>query len=73
MVATGNHNKSPPENNYFFLKDLKSANAMKIKVHHTGEVRNASQPEDKTIQQPCIDGGKRKHIPNSKSSTWKKS
>ena len=46
--ATGN-NKSPPENKHFFLKDLKSANAMKIKVHHTGEVRNASQSKQKTI------------------------
>ena len=49
MVTTGNQNKSPPENKYFFFKDLKSANAMKIKVHHTGEVRNASQSEQKTI------------------------
>ena len=49
MVTTGNKNKSPPEYKYFFFKDLKSANEMKIKVHHTGEVRNASQPEQKTI------------------------
>ena len=49
MVTTGNQNKSPPENKYFFFKDLKSANAMKIKVHHAREVRNASQSEQKTI------------------------
>ena len=49
MVTTGNQNKSPPENKYFFLKDLKSANALKITVHHTAAVRNASKSEEKTI------------------------
>ena len=49
MVPTGNENKCPPENQHFFLTELKSANAMKIKVHHTGAVRNASQSEEKTI------------------------
>ena len=42
MVATGNQNKCPPENQHFFLTELKSANAMKIKVHHTGPVRISS-------------------------------
>ena len=72
-VAKGNQNKCPPENQHFILTGPKSSKAVKIKVYHSGEVRNASQPEDKTIQQPCMDGSKKKHIPNSKSSTWKKS
>ena len=42
MVATGNQIKCPPENQHFFLTELKSANTMKIKVHHTGAVRTAS-------------------------------
>ena len=49
MLATGNQNKCPPENKHFFLTELKSANAMKITVHHTGAVRNASKSEEKTI------------------------
>ena len=59
-VAKGNQNKCPPENQHFILTGLKSSKAVKIKVYHSGEVRNASQPEDKTIQQPCMDGSKKK-------------
>ena len=48
MVATGNQNKCPPENQHFFLTELKSINAMKNKVHHAGPVRISSHSEDKT-------------------------
>ena len=44
---------------YFFLTELKSAKAMKIKVHHTGAVRKASQSEEKTIKQPCMEESKK--------------
>ena len=63
MVATGNQNKCPPENQHFFLTALRSANAMKIKVYHTGAVRNASQPEEKTFQQLCMEESKKKLPP----------
>ena len=59
MVATGNQNKYPPENKHFFLTELNSDKAMKSKVHHTGAVRNASQSEEKTIGQPCMEESKK--------------
>ena len=45
MVATGNQNKCPPENQHFSLTELK-ANAMKIEVHHAAAVRNESHSEE---------------------------
>ena len=57
---------------YFFFTELKSAKAMKIKVHHTGAVRNASQSEEKTIKQLCTEESKKIATFQTKSSTWMK-
>ena len=48
MVATGNQNKCPPENQHFSLTELK-ANAMKIEVHHAAAVRNESHSEEDAL------------------------
>ena len=64
MVATGNQNNCPPENQHFFLTELKSANAMKIKVHHTGPVRISSFRRQNNLT--ALHGWKQKKTPHSK-------
>ena len=53
MVATGNQNKCPPENEHISLTELKKAKAMKIEVHHAGAVRNESHSEEELELSQC--------------------